>query len=266
MEACRLRSSYLSKPWKPRGGLGTIPKMRIDEAVEVFARGYAFTRSLTHPCEVHRVEGAWVLRDGPGRKRAPRIEEWVALGLTAKEIDDVAGRYARGRYGVAWVCPLGQSDQAARSEFKSLGYRLRATEPLFVHDLLKTPAVSRAEIRRVEDTELAASLGKMLRRKPLKPEFFGEDPQWRQYVAAIGGDLVGWVASIAAGEASWCANLYVAREHRRKGIGKALMARMLDDDRRLGRSASVLLSSHTGAHLYPAVGYQQLGTLLLYTL
>ncbi|MCB8932511.1 MAG: GNAT family N-acetyltransferase [Fimbriimonadaceae bacterium] len=241
--------------------------MRIEEAVEAFVRGFAFTRSLAHPYVVERIEDVWVMRDGPGKKGDPRNEEWVALGLAPERVDDVAGRHARGRFAVAWVCPLGESDLEERAGFKALGYRLGATEPLFVHDLQAVPvAESPAIVSRVEDPERAARLGRLLRRKPLRDEFLAEDSAWRQYVAEIDGEIVGWVASIDAGTARWCANLQVVREHRRKGIAKALMGRMLEDDRRLGDRASVLLSSHTGAHLYPTVGYRQLGTLLLYTL
>jgi hypothetical protein len=40
---------------------------------------------------------------------------------------------------------------------------------------------------------------------------------------------------------------------------------MLTDDKVAGARANVLLASHSGALLYPTVGYQQLGTLYLYT-
>jgi hypothetical protein len=43
-----------------------------------------------------------------------------------------------------------------------------------------------------------------------------------------------------------------------------MLARMLRDDRSHGVKSSVLLSSHTGALLYPSVGYEQLGTLLIF--
>lgn len=43
------------------------------------------------------------------------------------------------------------------------------------------------------------------------------------------------------------------------------MCRMLRDDRRFGSKLAVLAASHTGALLYPIVGYQQIGTVFLYT-
>ena len=58
--------------------------------------------------------------------------------------------------------------------------------------------------------------------------------------------------------------MYVVQKHRRRGIGSAMLAKMLRDDRAHDAKCSVLLSSHTGALLYPRVGYQQIGTLLLF--
>lgn len=43
-----------------------------------------------------------------------------------------------------------------------------------------------------------------------------------------------------------------------------MLAKMLRDDRARGVENSVLLSSHTGALLYPQIGYEQIGTLLLF--
>ncbi len=87
----------------------------------------------------------------------------------------------------------------------------------------------------------------------------------RQYVALIGGAIVGWVASITVDDATWCSNLHVQPAHRRRGIGRALMVRMLRDDRAAGAALSVLTASHSGAMLYPTIGYEQVATLLLFT-
>ena len=59
--------------------------------------------------------------------------------------------------------------------------------------------------------------------------------------------------------------MYVVPSFRRRGIGRALLCRMLRDDRDGGAKMAVLLASHTGAKLYPVVGYEQIGTLLLFT-
>jgi predicted acetyltransferase len=58
--------------------------------------------------------------------------------------------------------------------------------------------------------------------------------------------------------------MYVSTSHRRRGIGQALLARMLRDDRARGSKCSVLTASHTGALLYPHVGYERIGTLFMF--
>jgi hypothetical protein len=44
-----------------------------------------------------------------------------------------------------------------------------------------------------------------------------------------------------------------------------MLCRMLRDDRDNGAELAVLTASHTGALLYPLVGYRQIATLYLYT-
>ena len=51
---------------------------------------------------------------------------------------------------------------------------------------------------------------------------------------------------------------------KRAGIGRALLSRMLRDDRALGSVCSVLTASHTGALLYPRVGYERIGMLFMF--
>jgi hypothetical protein len=42
------------------------------------------------------------------------------------------------------------------------------------------------------------------------------------------------------------------------------MTRTMSDDRALGITNNVLLASHTGAMLYPHIGFRQFGTLYIY--
>ena len=92
----------------------------------------------------------------------------------------------------------------------------------------------------------------------------GADAPFRQYVALDGEEIVGRVRSVDAVRATWCADMYVNASHRRRGIGQALLRRMLRDDRGRGSKCSVLTASHTGALLYPHVGYERIGTLLMF--
>ena len=76
-------------------------------------------------------------------------------------------------------------------------------------------------------------------------------------------EIVGRVRSVEAAGATWCADMYVSPMHRRRGIGYALLCRMLRDDRSRGSKCSVLTATHTGALLYPRAGYERIGTLFL---
>jgi predicted acetyltransferase len=59
--------------------------------------------------------------------------------------------------------------------------------------------------------------------------------------------------------------MFVQSAYRRQGIARALLSRMLADDRDAGAAANVLLASHTGSKLYQSVGYETLGTLYMFT-
>jgi len=150
-----------------------------------------------------------------------------------------------------------------------LRYRLLGTEPFFVHDLQAIPEfASPADIVCVTTLQEAEMLAKVAGRRQILPEHLGKHELIRQYAALMDGKMVGWVKSIVVGEtggSTWCANMYVLPKHRRCGIGRALMARMLADDRAHDAKAAVLLASHAGAKLYPVVGYQRIGMLYVFT-
>ena len=112
--------------------------------------------------------------------------------------------------------------------------------------------------------KLAEQFGQSTRSKPLSPALLANDAPFRQYVALEGTKIVGWVRSVAALDSRWCSKMFVLATHRRRGIGTALLAKMLRDDRACRARQSVLLSSHTGAHVYPRVGYEQIGMLLIF--
>jgi GNAT superfamily N-acetyltransferase len=206
------------------------------------------------------------MRDAPRRNpRYYRKEEWVAYGIEPAKVDTTARRNTRGRFFICAIYNMDEPNEPLRAEYKRLGYRLLRTEPLFVHDLKRIPRLqSPAKIVQVKSPELAERFGKATRTRPISREFLTEPVPFRQYVAIDGRSIVGWVRSVNAVKSAWCSNMYVAPSHRRRGIGSCMLARMLRDDRARGVKSSVLLSSHAGALLYPRVGYEQIGTLLLF--
>lgn len=238
----------------------------IEHALEVFVRGFCAVKSATHPYEHFRVGKLWAMRDAPRKNpRYYRKEEWIAFGVSPREVDAAARKATRGRFFVCALAATIEEQAELRAGYKQLGYRLISTEPLFVHRLNRIPkAGNPVTIERVQTAELAERLGKATRSRPIPPRQLTKDALFRQYVAIADGELVGWVRSVNAGDSTWCANMYVRPAHRRRGIGRALLCRMLKDDRRHGFCQSVLLSSHTGALVYPGVGYEQLGLLLIF--
>ncbi|MEQ1906489.1 MAG: GNAT family N-acetyltransferase [Pirellulaceae bacterium] len=242
-------------------------KKELKDAIAVFAKGHCVGKSVTHHYEANQIGSIWQLRDAP-RKNALnyRKEEYVACGIAPSKVDSIAREKTRGRFFICDIVPTSVDDALHRREFKNLGYRLLATEPFFVHDLKRIPSPKNksVKIELVEEASLAARLGKAMNMRPLTEAYFGERGLFRQYVALDGKQIVGWVRSVPAGKSNWCSTLGVMESHRRRGIGQTLLAEMLRADRRLGVATSVLLASHTGALLYPSLGYKQIGMLYIY--
>jgi GNAT superfamily N-acetyltransferase len=240
-------------------------KEEMELAIEVFVRGHSAVKSRTHPYEAGRNGPLWVMRDAPRKNpRDYRKEEWIAHGTDAREVDAIARRHTRGWFFVSVMIREGEPDESTRIAYKSLGYRLLATEGFFVQRLLRIPkSQTPVSIEWVRTPDLAARLGKVTRTRPIASDLLKVAP-FRQYVALDGEDIVGRVRSVDAAGASWCADMYVSPSHRRRVIGRALLIRMLRDDRARGSKCSVLTASHTGALLYPRAGYERIGTLFMF--
>jgi GNAT superfamily N-acetyltransferase len=255
-----------------RAAAGLRPSPRdVRHALEVFVRGFSFEKSRTHPYEYHRVGKLWRLRDAERKNsKQYRKEEWIAYQVPPRDVDQAARTGTRGWFFICALCGPGEDQANLRDEYKSLGYRLLTTETLFIHRLQKFSqgplhrlTSSGMKIEQVKTPALAQQLAKATRSRPIPSEQLARSAPFRQYVAIDGSALVGWVRSVNAGDSTWCSTMYVRPTHRRRGIGRALLTRMLLDDRRRGSRKSVLLSSHAGALLYPHVGYEPLGTLLI---
>jgi GNAT superfamily N-acetyltransferase len=244
----------------------TSQHREIEFAIEVFVRGHSAGKSRTFPYEVSRIQSLWVMRDAPRKNpRDYRKEEWIAHGVDARDADAIARRHTRGRFFVCAMVGEGESGETTRSAYKALGYRLLATEGFFVQWLKRIPKLpTPMQIERVRTPELAAQLGKATRTRPIPDSLLGDDAPFRQYVALDGEEIVGRVRSVDAAGATWCTDMHVSTSYRRRGIGQALLCRMLRDDRARSSKCSVLTASHTGALLYPRVGYERIGTLFMF--
>ena len=244
----------------------TTAKRDIEAAIEVFVHGFSTDKSGTFPYEASRVGPLWLMRDAERKNpRDYRGEEWVVHDVAAEDADAIVRQHARSSFAVSVVIASDEPDQPVRTAYKALGYRLLRTEGFFVQPLRQIPdAPAAISIERVQTVERAAQLAEIVRRRPIAADLLGDGAPFRQYVALDGDAIVGRVRSIDAVGATWCSAMYVEPSHRRRGIGQALMSKMLKDDRARGSRCSMLLATHAGALLYPRMGYERIGTLLIF--
>ena len=69
----------------------------------------------------------------------PEVEILGMTAVDAREVDAAARRHTRGRFFVCAIIGAGEPDEPIRSAYKSLGYRLLATEAFFVQPLERIP-------------------------------------------------------------------------------------------------------------------------------
>lgn len=239
----------------------------LTRAIEVFVEGVGFTRSFTHPYVGEHIGPLWVLRDAPRKKAEDyRREEWCVFKTPAEVADKTIREHTRGRFAICAFHGIDSPDETLRVDYKALGYRLGYTEGVMVHALKQIPAIkSPATIKQVLTQELADAVTKAARSRQILPEHLTADAPMRLYAALIDGEVVGWVRSIVCRGGSWVSNMEVQPDFRRQKIASALLVKMMRDDRKQGIKACTLTSSKAGAKLYTTLGYQPLGTLLLFT-
>ncbi len=235
--------------------------MDIPRALEVFVRAFAANKSRTHPYLTTRHEVPagvlWTMADDLPRRK-PRKSEVIVYGvppeLVVQRAQELVGWHFVGAM-------LESTDELAASDhaYRDLGYRPLATEGLFVHDLTDIPtARCEPEVRLIESESELISIPQMVP----QPRRWMDD--LRQYAIWDRTRDYGWVTSRDVGADAWVGDLWVPNDLRRRGYGRALMSRLLLDDRELGRESSVLLASTAGGYLYPQLGYRQIGVLRLY--
>ncbi|MDX2065249.1 MAG: GNAT family N-acetyltransferase [Fimbriimonadaceae bacterium] len=248
---------------------------QLERAVEAFVRGFSDSKSRTHPYVETRNEGVRAMHDAPRTGRTGyRKAELVNLAGEPAQVDREARQLARslGPAAKRWfLCAIRtEADlSAVEQEYAALGYRLMAREAFFTYELGGSTEVGVDSASRVRPVVGESDVREFFRWAKLRVTARDLDAvavgRIRRYVSLDGEEVVGSVASVAAGEATrWVSALYVAESHRRQGRGSELMRRMLLDDAATGNTLSVLLASKTGARLYPQLGYRQIGTLLLY--
>jgi predicted N-acetyltransferase YhbS len=239
----------------------------IERGLQTFLHGFSTTRSMTHPYPVRQLRPSiWVLADTPRTRGSTRNSEVIVYGANPEETLETIQRESIGRHALCVLLEAPESAEAARDRYKEHGYRLVGSEALFVLPIDRRIDCATFAVRRVIRKAEAETIGKAARGRQLLPEHLNEaDAPIRLYGAFDNDTPIGWVSSVRAGSGcNWVANLFVHPDYRRRGIGKSLMSAMLNEDAAFGAEYSALLASKTGALLYPQVGYEQHGVLLIF--
>lgn len=239
--------------------------MKLEQAVDIFLYGFCLGKSI-HGGFGHRRDGQFALMaDDPPRKSRGRASEVVTWNLNPNWVKQKVEEWDVGRYFLCLIVPEPQDIVAPKMDFKDQGFRLLGTQPFFWTSPSPANGTLDPCIQRMSGQSELARFERAQRRRTFDSEWFdGDDSPVRLYCKWDGSNPVGWVKSVKTPfGGNWVSDLYVAPGYRRQGLATALMTKMLIEDHRLGVEASVLLSSHAGAGLYPRLGYQRLGTLLL---
>lgn len=147
------------------------------------------------------------------------------------------------------------------------GFRLDDTETLMALKLaaasLPEPAWDVSVVRTAEEAEWHNANDPQGMRWALPDNL--ADPRMRHYAVVRDGRLLarGRNFHLDAGH-SYVSRVYTAETQRGQGLARALMARLLADDRARGARWSVLTASLMGEPLYRRLGYQALGTILIF--
>ncbi len=232
--------------------------MTLERAIEVFVHAFAWGKSQAHPYLVRGEDGLWVLQDGPGRKNPRKIEVIVS----ELEPAEVVRRIKKTGLGWHFLCHIHADDaefDVIRAAYKELGYRAMSTEWIFIHHLENIPHfTSDPPVRKVETIEQAKSIPQ---RASQRRKFRAES---RLYAAWDDATDYGWVESVPFGEDAWVSGLYVFRDARGRGFGRALMSKLLQEEKAHGVRTSVLVASSDGARLYPHLGYEKIAMLQVF--
>jgi ribosomal protein S18 acetylase RimI-like enzyme len=240
----------------------------IERGLQTFLHGFSATRSLTHPYPVRQLSASlWVLSDAPRTRGNTRNAEVIVFGASPEEILETIRREAIGRHALCVLLEAPETLETTRDRYKREGYRFIGSEPLFVLPISQRIEFASYPVRRVREKADAEAIAKAARGRQLLPEYLQEvDAPIRLYGAFDHETPIGWVSSVRAGDGcQWVSNLFVHSDYRRRGIGKSLMSAMLNEDAAHGVSYSALLASSAGALLYPHLGYEQHGLLLIFT-
>ena len=243
-------------------------KATLDEAILAHFESTLYSSSLGDPREVVDVGPLRVVRDAPGRKRDPRRETILIHGVDPAAALKTVSDYKPKHWALAVVEAADADHDGLKQTYKTAGYRQITRFPFFAFDLdAKISSPKGISVERV----LSKEHGEIIRRasgwgKIPRGLLDDGDTRMRLYAVFAGNKALGWVQSIrATRDLAWVSGLYVIESARGKGLGRAIMRRMLIDDKKYGAKSSILLASNDGSKLYRRLGYEELGLMQIFT-
>lgn len=222
---------------------------------------------MTHPYIIDRIsQHIFRLHDSPRSYGDYRKDEYINFECAPEYVLSQAQQYSSHNYALCSLVKDGDNPAESQAVYKRLGCRLASTESLMATQMKCDPPEDIAfPIMEIADTGHANAIAKAWRRRQIRlTDIANPDALHRVYTIHDGTKFIGSVGSVVVGETGWIAALYVDSAYRRMGIGTALMRRAMSDNYTRGIKDHVLVASHTGAKLYPTLGYQSLGTLCSY--
>lgn len=232
--------------------------MTLERATGVFVEAFSASRSVAHPYPFVRYGSIYVMRDDPPRRR-PRKAEVVVAGAEPAAVVSLIGQIDLGWHFIADIRSTEEEASQGDRAYGGLGYRRLATEWVFGHDLQQVPVYEcDPPVQFIETPDAYAAIPQRV------PQPRKWRPDARQYAIWDQDRDYGWVMSRPTGNDAYVEDLFVHADVRRKGFGRALMSRLLLDDRAAGVENSVLIASSAGSRLYPQLGYVPLGVLRIY--
>lgn len=244
---------------------GELP---FDQFVAEFAQAIAYLRSYTHPYLMSRHGSVFYMQDQARTSGDMRAERFYAIHRDTEDvIRTIQKLYTRNFFLIACI-PNNLDPKKIKSEIKARQFRLMHSEPMYTMPLStwRTEPISN-DIRRVLTYEPAEQIREIWNARELLPEHLNvDDSDVRLYAAYEKERPIGWVKSVRCqAGCNWVSNLNVVESHRRRGIGTRLMNYLLNEDKRYGVQHSILLASADGNHLYPKLGYSQIGLAQIYS-
>jgi GNAT superfamily N-acetyltransferase len=222
----------------------------------------------TEHAAIVRTEGviAGVFPHGPEREiynnaLMPRDRDADGRRAAIAALEATYGSAGVTRYA-AWVH---EGDSALRADMASRGYVIsEATRAMGM--AIDTPVVV--------DVEAELTVGpwpdylRLLQAEPGVPPGLldGVDPcAFRVRLAALDGELVASALSLERDDDCGIFNVGTVEHARRRGIGTAITARLVQDAAARGCTTATLQSTEMGERVYAAVGFRDLGRYLEYS-